>query len=82
MIERVARELAKTEADGDDVYDRLDDKVRAHYRALAHAAIGAMREPTDTIQFVGLIANEGNGRVRDAVPAYQAMIDNALARTA
>lgn len=56
-VEEVARALAKAELDdGDGLYDwyALTDSVADKYRAMARAAIEAMRKPTAAMTAVAL----------------------------
>lgn len=79
MIDRVARAIAAREAEimvgADPTHQSADP------RALARAAIEAMREPTDAMTYSGSWAVGPGGsaaKKAELAKAYRAMIDAAL----
>ena len=78
MIERVARAMCKALNFN---YDAFGELGQTKYRKLAHAAIEAMREPTEAMWNVGQ-RPPGSPRSYDAVAVWTAMIDAALGKDA
>lgn len=79
MVERVA--AAMVDADFDvDSWRHVDENMKDRLRAMARAAIAAMREPTEAMVASGLAENgRGAGTYEDyTLDAWQAMIDEAL----
>lgn len=73
MVERVARALA--EADGITICSDASYRMSS-YGIRAKAAIAAMREPSEEMMRVGrYVANTAA-----AIPAWKAMIDEALGK--
>lgn len=56
-------------------WDELVDYKKAEYFKAAHAAISAMREPTDKMVDAGVKSGSGYGKQPDT---WEAMIDVAL----
>lgn len=95
MVERVARAIweAREETFPPDIirikFDVLGEGTKSDHRAMAEAAIKAMRAPTDAMEFAGFRVNRWTnergtvvGRVTiPATGAWQAMIDAALSDT-
>ncbi len=73
LVERVARAMFVVESDDPDD-PGVWEYAAENYRALARAAIEAMREPTEAMIDAGAIYADCNG----AHGAWQAMIDAAL----
>ena len=91
MVERVARGIAKQQRRGAEDWDEIDEKdvydtnylLREDYRAMARAAIEAMREPTEAMfhaAFAGIVRDHGDitGIYFDLKVVYRDMIDAAL----
>jgi hypothetical protein len=84
MVQRVARAICATDnrlaPDGvaSRLYDEEEPAVQARYIERAHAAIAAMREPTDKMEVAGKVAFEIGGDDRFMHDCYCAMIDAAL----
>ncbi len=80
MIERVAKAIAKQHQDAAEPYP---DDLMPEYRAMARAALEAMREPTDEmIEAVNrkerqMLQGPAGARLHYSV-AFRAMIDAAL----
>lgn len=75
MIEKVAKAIRGRRIDlAGHIQANPLDPANGFEMALARAAIGAMREPTEAMRFAGIINNFGNY----ADVAYQAMIDEAV----
>lgn len=79
MIERVARALYDAQSDdGDWLMHESGGPVRTEYRAMARAAIEALREPTNAMCFVNGPGDQHNYADAAARETWRKMIDAAL----
>lgn len=74
MIERVARAICDADF-GHGAFDKISDGIRSVYAVKAHAAIAAMRKPTEAVLLVAAHYLESSVDPRFA---WQAMINAAL----
>ena len=75
MIERVARAIVGVT---DQEWEDENEAWREFYRAIARAAIAAMREPSETMVDAAWASWEDPEGSKGFVGAWQAMIDIAL----